>query len=97
MISIFFNLYGKRLLKIDDDKIIKKNECKDDKDIFYFYPLTIKQIEQNVGLNLITILSGTINDLILSVPWKAILTDPTLIEIDNIKLVTTFNENMESI
>ncbi|XWV26936.1 hypothetical protein QJ857_gp0113 [Tupanvirus soda lake] len=96
-ISVIFNLYGKRLLKIDDDKIIKSNECKNERDIFYFYPLSLKQIEQDVGLNLVVIESGIINDLSLSIPWKAMLTEPTLITIADIKLVTSFSHNTNSI
>ncbi|XWV25599.1 hypothetical protein QJ856_gp0155 [Tupanvirus deep ocean] len=96
-ISVIFNLYGKRLLKIDDDKIIKSNECKDERDIFYFYPLPLKQIEQDLGLNLVVIESGVINDLVLSIPWKAMLTEPTLITIADIKLVIAFGQNTNSI
>jgi hypothetical protein len=96
-ISLIFNLYGKRLLNMDTDKIIMKNECDNDRDNFYLYPLHLKQIEQDIGLNLMKIESGIINDLVISVPWKAILSEPTLISISNINLITSFSQNTNSI
>ena len=96
-ISMIFNLYGKRLFKMEDDKIIKENECKEERDIFYLYPLHLKQIEQDAGLNLIKIESGVINDLVISVPWQAILSEPTLITISNIELIMSFTQNTNSI
>jgi len=96
-ISLIFNLYGQRLLKMEMDQIIKSNECKNDRDIFYLYPLLLKEIEQDVGLNTIKIIEGTINDLVFSVPWKAILTELTEITIPNISLTVSISQNSESI
>ena len=97
VISMIFNLYGKRLFKMEDDKIIKENECKEERDIFYLYPLHLKQIEQDAGLNLIKIESGVVNDLVISVPWQAILTEPTLITVSNMELTMCFTQNTNSI
>ena len=92
-ITLIFNLYGRRLLKMDNDQIIKHNECKEDRDIFYLYPLCFKAIEQDVGLNVIKIEEGTINDLVVSVPWKAMLSEPTHITISKIDLEISFTQN----
>ena len=86
VISVIFNLYGKRLLNLDDDKIIKHNECKNDINIFYMYPLHLKQIEQDIGLNVVKIELGIIENVVVTVPWKSILSEPTLISIDDITL-----------
>lgn len=96
-ISVIFNIFGKRLLKMDTDKIIMKNECNDDRDIFYLYPLHLKQIEQDVGLNILRIEEGIINNLIISIPWKAILSEPTEINISNINLIISFSQNTNNI
>lgn len=96
-ITVLFNLYGKRLLKIDMDNIIKKNECVEDRDNFYLHPLQLKEIEQIVGLNVIKIDNGTINDIVISVPWKAMLSEPTFITISSISLKLSLSKNINSI
>jgi hypothetical protein len=96
-ISVILNLCGKRLLKMENDKIIKNNECKDEKDIFYLYPLQLQQMEQNIGPNLVKIENGIINNLIISIPWKAMFSEPTVINIPSIKLVITLTQNLNSI
>lgn len=96
-VSVIFNLCGKRLFKIDSDKIIRSNEYKDDRDIFYMYPLNFQQMEQDLGLNIIKLESGVVNNLIISVPWKELLSKPTLITIDNIELIISFTQNQNSI
>ncbi|AYV85497.1 MAG: hypothetical protein Satyrvirus20_4 [Satyrvirus sp.] len=93
IISFIFNLYGKRIFKIDSDKIIEKTECRGDYDIFYLYPISLKEIDQDICLNLLKIEDGTINDLKISVPWKAILSEPTIITIEKINLVALFTQN----
>ena len=85
-ITMIFNMYGKHLFKIDTDKIIKNNQCIDDKDFFYLYPLYFKEIEHNIGQNVIKIVEGNINDVIISVPWKAMLSEPSNITISNINI-----------
>ncbi len=96
-ISIIFNLCGKRLFKIESDKIIKSSEYKDERDIFYMYPLQFQQMEQDIGLNIIRLESGNINNLIISVPWKELLAKPTLITIDEINLNISYMQNQNSI
>ena len=96
-ISMIFNLYGSRLLKMDMDNIIKSNECVGENDIFYLHPLILKELEQELGLNIIKIEEGIINDLVITVPWKTMLSDATQIDISNILLRMTFAQNDNSI
>ena len=96
-ITLIFNTYGKKLLKMDVEKIIKKNECDDNFDIFYLYPLYLKQIDQDIGPNLVKIIDGVINDMAISIPWKTILTDPTIINIGNINLSMSLTQHIENI
>lgn len=86
IISAVFNMYGNKLLKTSNDQIIQKNETIDDRNIFYLYPLYLKPLEQFLGANLLEIDNGFVNGLIISVPWKALLSEPTFVTIDNIKL-----------
>ena len=92
-ITLIFNLYGKHLLKMDIDQIIKDNKCIENRNIFYLYPLSLKEIEQNIGFNIIKLEKGIINDLVISVPWKAILSETTHITIPTIELVLSLIQN----
>ena len=96
-IQIIFNMYGRRLLKMEDDKIIERNECQGDRDIFYLYPLHLQPIEQDIGLNLFKIASGSILNLVVSVPWRAILSEPTIITVESISIQSIFEQNTNSI
>jgi hypothetical protein len=96
-VSVIFNMCGKRLFKLESDKIIRNNEYKDDKDIFYMFPLHFQQMEQDVGLNMIKIENGIINDLVISIPWKELLIKPTSITVESINLTITFMQNQKSI
>ena len=96
-ITLIFNQYGRRLFKMDINKLIKSNEYKDDRYNFNLYPLPIKEIDQNIFLNLLRIEEGTINDLLISIPWNAILTEPTIISISNIDLVATLHKNTDTL
>lgn len=92
-ITLIFNLYGKRLFKMDTDNIIKKSECVDNRDIFHLCPLLLKDSSQIFGSNKLTLVSGTVTDLVISVPWKAILTDTTHVTIDSIDLTFDIGKN----
>ena len=93
-ITIFFNNYGNKLLKINDD-IISRHECVDDADIFYLCPLHIKNnLSHTLGPNLIIIESGIINETTVSFPWKAVLSDSTCIKINSIELTISIEKNM---
>lgn len=94
-LTIIFNMYGKRLLKMDTDKIIEKNECRDDRNIFYLYPLQFKKIIQEIGLNTILIDNSTINGLTISVPWTSVLTETTDINIFKIHLDIEMSHHFE--
>lgn len=84
-ITLIFNLYGQRLLKIDTDQIIKTNEHKDDRDNFYLHPLHLKEIEQRISLTSLKI-EGDVTGLLISIPWKAIISEPTIVSIEEISL-----------
>lgn len=96
-IMAIFNLYGRRLLKMDIDKIIKHTENREDRDEFYLYPLTLREIEQPAGPNLFKIEEGLVNGLVISVPWKAILAEPTVITIDSVELTLSNCQNINNV
>lgn len=95
VISIILNMYGNKLLKTNNDQIIEKNECIGDRNIFYFYPLQLKPLEQDARLNLVKINNGIISGLVISVPWKSLLTEPTYLTVEHIKLGITIVQNTE--
>lgn len=64
-IRIFFNSYSDKLFKLND-KIIEKNECTDEKNIFFLYPILFKESIIYFGLNTIKINLGEINGAIIS-------------------------------
>ena len=82
---------------MDTDKIIKNNECINDRDIFYLYPLFLKETNKNIGLNTIKLENGIINDLVISVPWKAMLMTETHITINDINLTLSITKKNDSI
>ncbi|BCS82900.1 hypothetical protein QLL95_gp1223 [Cotonvirus japonicus] len=85
-IMYIFNLYGKRLLKTESDKIIKYTENVNSENLFYLYPLHLREIEQDFLFNTLSIENGIIEDLVIRVPWKSVLTTSTNIDISCIKL-----------
>lgn len=93
-ITLIFNLVGDRLFKMDNNKIIKNNECTDDKNFFYFYPLQLKEFTQDFSLNIIKLISGSIDDLIISVPWRTMLSNQTIITIGYLKIDLTISEKI---
>ncbi len=93
-ITLIFNLVGNRLFKMDNNKIIKNNECTDDKNFFYFYPLILKEFTQDFFLNTVKLISGNIDDLIISVPWRTMLSDKTVISIGYLKIDLTVSEKI---
>ena len=87
----FFNMYGSRLLDIPD-KIIKSNEIDLSYNIFKFFPLPIKKIEQSLSdSSTLHINSGSIDDLIIQVPRS--LTEQTTISISKISLCVTIQSD----
>jgi len=83
---VIFNLYGKRLLKIEDDKFIKSCDCIENYNYFKLYPLILNQLSQDLFLSTFLILNGTVSDAVIRVPWKALLSDYTLITIEKVDL-----------
>ena len=80
-LSEFINLYGKKLFRINNDRVIERTEKIGGQSIFYAYPLDLLPISQNIDQTSITIESGTITDLVVYV------SDTTYnAHIDNIKL-----------
>src|SRR5271154_3897222 len=96
-ITVIFNMYGKRLLKLDDDKIIKANEFINNRNVFHMYPINFKDIDQDIGLNILKITQGTINNLVISVPWKAMLSESTLVNITDINVTLAILKNTDTI
>lgn len=88
-ITLIFNQYGKRLLKIDTDQIIASNECVGEFDVFHLHPLLFKESEQRLGPNVFHISSNTITGLSISVPWRNIFTKTTLVSIEEINIDLT--------
>lgn len=87
MIPLVFNLLGKRILKIDRDKIIERSEYRDNRNNLYFNPLHLKEIEQDICLNLLKLEIGIINDLVVSIPIKGVLSETTNINIGEIGFI----------
>jgi hypothetical protein len=97
VVKMILNMYGKKLLKIKDDRIIEKTECIDHRNKFYLYPLDLRPIEQDLGPNLLKIDYGLISGLTISIPWTSVLTDSTVINIDNISLECKLCQNDNSV
>lgn len=89
-LTLILNLCAKRLLKIDMDQIIEKNECVNDRDNFYIYPLQLRDMEQDIGLNSLKIINCSVQDVVISVPWKSMLSDATEITIKQMDLDSIF-------
>jgi hypothetical protein len=95
--TIIINQYGKRLLKMDTDKIIRECICQDNHNILYLYPLHMKEIELKFALNLLRISEGIINNPIIIIPWGNLLSESTVINISDIYLQIFFSRNIENI
>lgn len=97
VISIIFNTYGDRLFNLNQNKIIEKNESIDQKNIFYFYPLHLSENVQTFGSNTIKIKCGTINNLVLSIPWKSLLMDSTEIVAESVHLKISLEKTVHDL
>uniref|UniRef100_A0A6G6ABW8 Chorein N-terminal domain-containing protein n=1 Tax=Borely moumouvirus TaxID=2712067 RepID=A0A6G6ABW8_9VIRU len=84
LITMVFNIYGKKILKTESDKIIDYHQCIGDFDIFHLYPLYFKESEYDFFSNYFKIKNGVINGLLLEFPWKSMLQDNTKIKINDI-------------
>lgn len=85
-ITMFFNTYGNKFLKIETD-VIDRSECIDDSDIFYLCPIQLKNnVFYDLGANSIMIESGTIHGIIVRFPWQSILSEPTHVTIESIDI-----------
>lgn len=96
-VTTIFNLYGKRIFKIENDKIIERNEYVDDRNYLYMYPIKLKNIEQTFGLNSLKIIDGTVQNLVVSVPWKQLMNSCTYVNIDNIDIQISLDKNENSV
>ena len=94
---VIFNLYGKRLLQTEDDLFIKSCECANDYNCYKLHPLILKKMEQDLSSSTIKIIKGVITDAEVRVPWKALLSDYTLVSIEKIDLTIDIVENQKSI
>ncbi|AVL94600.1 hypothetical protein ma214 [Moumouvirus australiensis] len=84
LITMVFNIYGKKILKTESDKIIDYHQCIGDFDIFHLHPLYFKETEYNFFSNYFKIKNGVINGLLLEFPWKSMLQDSTKIKINDV-------------
>ncbi|AGC01738.1 hypothetical protein H012_gp727 [Acanthamoeba polyphaga moumouvirus] len=97
LITMLFNIYGKKILKTESDEIINYHECVDDFNIFHLHPLYFKEIEYNFFSNNLKINNGIIKGLSIEFPWKSILYDATKIKVNDIQIETClldFSSNM---
>src|SRR5437868_15405425 len=84
-IQIILNAYRDKILKIND-LIIEKNECTENKNSFFLYPIIINESTAYLGLNLINIQSGEIYGMIINVPSIGSNNNDTTITIKQINL-----------
>ena len=88
-ITLFLNNYGNKFFQTDE-KIIRTQESDETTNTFILYPIDIKNsLRQTIGLNLLMIDSGHINEITISIPWKNVLSIPTVIELDSVNLSTS--------
>ncbi|AZL89974.1 hypothetical protein QKC54_gp0239 [Megavirus baoshan] len=97
LITYIFNIYGKKILKTDNDEIISHNECINDINTFYLHPLQFKEINYNWNENVFKINTGTITNLKVAFPWTSLFTQSTQVNIDSVFIdisMGDFNYNM---
>lgn len=85
-IQILIDTYGKRLLKIDTDKIIDFTECGADYNVLHTKPLDLNELQQIIGNNNITIHSTHISSISIIFPRTNIQTRYTTIKINSISM-----------
>lgn len=95
IVTLFLNQYGSRLLKINGD-IIREHKCESERNNFYFYQINLNRMEQEINGNLFAADDIVVDGLVLSIPWKNILTEITDININNISLVAKMIDNTDS-
>nr|WBF70994.1 hypothetical protein [Megavirus caiporensis] len=86
LVTYIFNIYGKKILKTDNEEIISHNECINDINTFYLHPLHFREIKYNWNGNIFKINTGTITNLKVSFPWTSLFTQSTKVNIDNISI-----------
>ena len=92
-IALILESCANKIFKIDpNEKIINKIETHNNKNIFIFHPLQLKEFPINIDHNVIKIESGLINNMTISVPWKTILMETSNINIDNIDIIISISE-----
>ncbi|AUV58207.1 hypothetical protein [Bandra megavirus] len=93
LITYIFNIYGKKILKTDNDEIISHNECINDINIFYLHPLQFREIKYNWNENIFKINTGTITNLTVAFPWTSLFTQSTKVNIDNISIEISMDDS----
>lgn len=97
LLAIIFNVYGNKLLRIENDKIVKSCQCLKDYNIFHLYPIYIREIEQDIELNTLKIDRGTITNTTVSIPRKSFLVDATVVNVDVVTLDISLSRNDNSL
>ncbi|MEM3063047.1 MAG: hypothetical protein QW303_05850, partial [Nitrososphaerota archaeon] len=93
LITFILNIYGKRLLKLNVDKLIKNYTCDNNCNLFHFYPLYFEQVSRTFLANLLNIKSGTINNLVITLPRNTFSNSSMIITIENIELTVSIVRN----
>ncbi|ANB50385.1 hypothetical protein [Powai lake megavirus] len=92
LITYIFNIYGKKILKTDNEEIISHNECINDINTFYLHPLHFREIKYNWNENIFKINTGTITNLKVAFPWTSLFTQSTKVNIDNISVEISMDD-----
>lgn len=85
LVKLFFNSYGKKILKVENDKIIDVIYSENNFNICKIFPLKLLGAKQQIGLNIVKYI-GDLNGIIIFFPWKQFLNKYTEIKIDTIDL-----------
>lgn len=93
LIVFILNIYGKRLLKLNVDKLIKNYTSNIDCNLFYFYPFSFEEVGQTFLVNSLNIKKGTIDNLVISIPRKIFPSNSMIITIENIDLTLSVLRN----
>jgi len=96
-IQIFLNTYGDKLFNLNDITI-EKNECKNDENLFYLRPITLKESVQHIGLNTINLKTGNLTGIIISTPSISQYTrHSTKVTVEHINLTIEFIDASNSL
>lgn len=85
-VQMIFDLYAKRLLKIETDRIIESTERGPTYDTLYTKPLDLNELHQTIGSNNLIIHSTHLSSIQIRFPWHSFSDKYTTISIDHITM-----------